>query len=130
LAGNALPSSEQFFLGGEGSVRGYSVGAASGDSGTTLSLELHHPITGQSAGSEGQTFAANGFFFLDAGQVNLILPPQSVLAKSQTLSSVGWGANLFIGQHVSALATLAYALKKLPNEPRRYTASFQLNSQF
>jgi hemolysin activation/secretion protein len=127
---DALPSSEQFFLGGEGSVRGYTVGAVSGDQGATFSLELHHPITGQGAGAEGQFFAANGFFFLDAGHVKLILPPESILAKSETLTSLGWGANMFMGKNVSALVTLAYALKKLPNEPRQYTVSFQLNSQF
>ena len=127
---DALPSSEQFFLGGEGSVRGYTVGAVAGDQGATLSVELQHPITGSGAGAEGQSFAANGFFFLDAGHVRLILPPDSILAKSQTLTSVGWGARMAIGAHVSGQFTLAYALKKLENEPRRYTASFQLNSQF
>jgi hypothetical protein len=62
--------------------------------------------------------------------VKLILPPESILAKSETLTSLGWGANMFMGKNVSALVTLAYALKKLPNEPRQYTVSFQLNSQF
>ena len=127
---NVVPSSEQFFLGGEGSVRGYPVGSFSGDQGTLLSLELHHPITAQAAEGSKRSFSATGFFFVDSGNVKLVLPPDSTQASSQTLSSLGWGVNMLMGSHFSANATLAYAMKKLPDEPRRYTVAIQLNSQF
>src|SRR5690606_26184777 len=54
-----LPSGEQFFLGGEGSVRGYPVGAFSGDQGYTVNVELHHPLVNTTLGT--QTVAATGF---------------------------------------------------------------------
>ena len=127
---DVLPSSEQFFLGGEGSVRGYPVGSYSGDQGTLLSLELHHPITAQAAEGSERSFSATGFFFVDSGQVKLVLPPDSTQSSSQTLSSLGWGVNMLMGSHVSANVTLAYAMSKLPDEPRRYKLAFQLNSQF
>lgn len=125
-----LPSSEQFFLGGEGSVRGYPVGVYSGDQGVTLSLELHHPIKAPAAQPDATTLAATGFFFLDAGHVKIAVPPDSELSSSETLSSLGWGLEAAVGQHVSARVTLAYALRKLPDEKNRYSVNFQLNSQF
>ena len=126
----SLPASEQLFLGGEGSVRGYSVGAVSGDQGTTLSLELLHPITGRSTAAESSGFAADGFFFLDAGYVKITQPPESILERSQTLTSVGWGVNMRMGKNVSANLTLGYALKELPEESQRYKVAFQLTSEF
>ena len=127
---DALPSSEQFFLGGQGSVRGYPVGSFSGDQGALLNLELHHPLTAQSAEGSTRAFSATGYFFVDTGQVQLILPPDTTQSKSKTLSSLGWGVNMLMGSHVSANVSLAYALSKLPDEPRQYTVAFQLNSQF
>ena len=46
--GNRLPSSEQFQAGGVGSVRGYSAGEFSGDSGIAGTAELRIPILGPS----------------------------------------------------------------------------------
>ena len=125
----ALPASEQLFLGGEGSVRGYSPGVVSGEEGSTLSLELVHPITGQGAAGGGG-FAADGYFFLDTGRVKIARPPESILSTSQTLASLGWGVNMRLGEHVSANLTLGYALKKLPDQDQRYKLSFQLTSMF
>lgn len=122
-----LPSGEYFFLGGEGSVRGYPVGALSGDRGLILSMELQHPLVNAGAGG---SFSANGFFFVDAGHVKFVLPPDSILEKAQTLSSLGWGANLYMGRHVSARVTLAYAMDKLPEEDKRLSVRFMVNSQF
>ena len=126
----ALPSSEQYFLGGEGNVRGYPVGSYSGDQGRLLSLELHHPITAPATEGSPQWGSATGFFFVDAGQVNQILPPDSTQAKSKTLTSLGWGVNMQLGARTSANVTLAYGLSKLPDASRRYTVAFQLSSLF
>jgi len=123
-----LPSGEYFFLGGEGSVRGYPVGALSGDRGLILSLELQHPL--MDAGPAGGRFSANGFFFIDTGHVKFVLPPDSILEKAETLSSLGWGANLYLGRHVSARVTLAYAMDKLPEEDKRLSVRLMVNSQF
>lgn len=125
-----LPSSEQYFLGGEGRVRGYTVGSFSGDQGALLSLELHHPITGRPSESSSQVYSAAGFFFMDTGQVRQILPPDSTQEKTKRLSSLGWGVEAAIGRYLSARVTLAYGLQELPDEIRRYTASVQIYSQF
>ena len=125
-----LPSGEYFFLGGEGSVRGYPVGVFSGDKGTLLSLELQHPISAPAGPDQGSGLMANGFFFVDAGNVKTVRPPESTLPASESLRSVGWGVNLYMGPRVSARVTLAYALTRLPDEPKRTTVRFQLNGQF
>lgn len=127
---DALPTGEYYFLGGEGSVRGYPVGVYSGDRGTVLSLELQHPLVGAEPGSSGSGFQASGFFFVDAGRVKTVRPPDSTLPASESLRSVGWGTQMSWGPHLSARLTLAYALVKLPDEPKRLTAKFQLNSQY
>lgn len=127
---NELPSSEYFFLGGEGSVRGYPVGVFSGDRGTLLSLELHHPISGDAAPEDTEALQASGFFFVDAGHVKPVRPPASVLPASESLRSVGWGVNLNMGPHVSARLTLAHALDNAPHDPKRTTLRAQLNAQF
>lgn len=125
-----LPNGEYFFLGGEGSVRGYPVGQFSGDKGTLLALELQHPLVSPASGDPGAGFMASGFLFVDTGRVKLVRPPNSTLPASESLSSLGWGANLSIGRGVSARVTLAYALTKLQEESKRFSAKFQLNSQF
>lgn len=123
-----LPTGEYFFLGGEGSVRGYPVGVFSGDRGTLLSLELIHPLVSTEGAAGG--FGASGFLFLDQGRVRTVRPPESTLPASQSLRSVGWGAQMVLGKHVSAKVTLAYALTKLPDDPKRFSVKLQLNSQF
>ena len=58
------------------------------------------------------------------------MPSDSILEKSKTLTSVGWGANLSMGRHLSAKVALAYAVNKLPDEDKRVSVRFQLSSQF
>ena len=125
-----LPTGEYFFLGGEGSVRGYPVGVHSGDRGTLLSLELQHPLLPPPDGTSGGGFQATGFLFVDAGTVKTVRPPESTLPASESLRSLGWGAQMFLGQNVTARVTLAYALTKLPDDPKRLSVKLQLNSQF
>lgn len=119
-----LPSSEQFFIGGEGSVRGYPVGVFSGDTGHTLNLELHHPLIAASADTGGS--GASGFFFLDYGQVRPFRPPSSSLGAYEALTGVGWGLHATMGKRMYAQLTMGYGLTRVPLEPQHYEISLRL----
>jgi hemolysin activation/secretion protein len=119
-----LPSSELFMIGGEGNVRGYTVGAFSGDNGGTLNLELHHPLGKWSLG--GHELAMTGFFFLDHGYVVPFRPPGSVLPAKERLTGAGWGAQATIGKHVYSRLVFAYGPDDEPQSSRRYEVHFQL----
>jgi hemolysin activation/secretion protein len=122
----SLPSSEQLFIGGEGSVRGYDVGAFSGNHGYTLNLELHHPLMAAKAGEDvSQGVQATGFFFVDYGVTFPFRPPNTGLRPYERLSSVGWGVNASLGRHWYGRATFAYGLVDLPLMARNYTLLFQ-----
>jgi len=120
-----LPSSEQFFLGGEGSVRGYYVGTFAGDHGYTMGVELHHPLY-QGSAAEGWDIQASGFLFADYGKTYPFRPPNTAQRAFERLSSVGAGVNAAFGKHVYGRATLAYALDDAPQQPRNWTLLFQL----
>jgi hemolysin activation/secretion protein len=118
-----LPSSEQFFIGGEGSVRGYPMGVYSGDTGQALNLELHHPLLTASAATGG--FGATGFFFSDYGRVKPYRAPNSSLAPHEALTGVGWGMHAAVGKNVYAKLTFGYGATKVPNLPRNYEVTLQ-----
>ncbi len=116
-----LTSGEQFFIGGEGSVRGYPVGQFSGDKGQVLSLELHHPLFGTSGG-----WNATGFLFADSGRVKPYRPPNSTLPESEHLGSVGWGLNLQMGTAAFARLTIGHGQRRLPQMPRSNEVTLQV----
>ncbi|MBL8492364.1 MAG: ShlB/FhaC/HecB family hemolysin secretion/activation protein, partial [Rhodocyclaceae bacterium] len=118
-----LPSSEQLFIGGEGSVRGYPVGLYSGDKGQTVSLELHHPLV-EPGGSGG--LGADGFLFVDYGRVKPQRPPASTLRSFEALTGLGWGLNLQLGRHVSARLVFGYGATRVPLQPRSYDVTLQV----
>jgi hemolysin activation/secretion protein len=118
-----LPSSEQFFIGGEGSVRGYPVGVYSGDTGHTLNLELHHPLVAASADTGG--LGATGFFFADRGRVKPYRAPNSTLKAYESLTGLGWGANITMGKAAYARVTFGYGVTEVPNQPRNYEITLQ-----
>lgn len=118
-----LPSSEQFFIGGEGSVRGYPMGVYSGDTGQALNLELHHPLLTASADTGG--FGATGFFFSDYGRVKPYRAPNSSLAPHEALTGVGWGMHAAVGKNVYAKLTFGYGATRVPNLPRNYEVTLQ-----
>ncbi len=121
---NLVPS-EQFFLGGEGSVRGYEAGSYSGDQGYTLNLELHHPIG--SGKISTLDVAATGFFFADYGYAKPFRPPQSLLPDTQRLTGVGWGMNTSLGRTTSFRLTFSHGLDKVPLAANRnLVVTFQL----
>ena len=121
-----LPSGEQFFLGGEGSVRGYPVGTYSGDQGYTVNLELHHPLLNTTVGS--QTLASTGFFFVDHGRTAPFRPPASLLPAHEKLTGIGWGLNALIGKRTSVRLTLGYGLDDVPLSNKNYQVTVQLIS--
>jgi hemolysin activation/secretion protein len=120
-----VPPSEQIYIGGEGSVRGYPVAVFSGYRGTTVNLELHHPLFTADGGGEAQ-IATTGFFFADYGYVKPFRPPNSTLRGYEELSSIGWGINAFFAKRASARLAFGYALNDLPLEPRRYAVNLQV----
>lgn len=120
-----LPASEQFFIGGPYSIRGYPVGAYGGDDGYSLSVELHHPL-----GAGQGEIAASGFFFVDHGRVRPFRPPGSVLRAHEELSAMGWGLDAMVSKRVSARLTLAYAPDNAPQKHQNYRVHFQLVASF
>lgn len=123
-----LPSSEQFFVGGEGSVRGYPVGAFAGDNGYTVSAELHHPLGSLKDDADAVRVVAAGFVFADYGRVRPDRPPGSTLRSYEQLSSVGWGVSAVIDRNITAKVTGAYLLDRLPTtfSDDRFTLLFQV----
>jgi hemolysin activation/secretion protein len=118
-----LPSSEQFFIGGEGSVRGYPVGVYAGDTGHTLNLELHHPLLAANAATGG--LGATGFLFADHGRVKPYRAPGSTLKAYESLTGVGWGMNVAMGKAAYARLTFGYGVTEVPNQPRNYEITLQ-----
>jgi len=113
-AGNSsLASSEQFLLGGEGSVRGYDIAAYSGDQGATASVELHHAIGMWPLG--GKEFATTGFLFVDHGR----LKQASTQGEGAHLTGLGYGVNASLGKQTSLRMTLARGIDQLPQNGRR-----------
>jgi len=122
-----LPSSEQFYIGGEGTVRGYYIGQFSGDHGGVLNLELHRALGAFGRGDFGENgIQSSGFLFADYGKTYPFRPPNTGLRPYEQLSSVGAGLNIAIGAHVYVRATFAYGLTELPAMPRPYALLFQV----
>lgn len=119
-----LPPSEQIFIGGEGSVRGYPVGTYSGDKGQILNLELHHPII--TTGADGGGFGASGFFFVDYGRVKPFRPPNSSLDDHDHLTGLGWGVNASMGRKAYARLTFGYGPNQIPDHSRNYEITLQV----
>lgn len=119
-----LPSSEQFFIGGEGTVRGYAVGVYAGDTGHALNLEIHHPLVTASPDTAG--FGATGFFFADYGKVKPFRPPNSRLEKYETLTSIGWGLQAALGKRAFARLTYGHGFDQVPVMDENYEVTFQI----
>jgi hemolysin activation/secretion protein len=106
-----LDSSEQFFVGGPNSVRGYDVGVLGGSMGGLASAELRHHLAFASPGS-WQALA-----FLDTGTVKIEKTPFAPGPNSAALSGAGvglmwsepkgWSANLDIAKPLGGEPALA-----------------------
>lgn len=120
---DVLPSGEQFFIGGDGSVRGYPVGVYSGDNGQFASVELHHPLF--SAENNGGV-AASGFFFADYGRVKPYRAPNSRFPAHDQLTGVGWGMLATLGKNVQARLSFGFGLDEVSTLPRQYDITLQI----
>lgn len=122
-----LPPSEQFIIGGEGSVRGYPVGTYAGETGYTLSVEVHHPLGTVSRGEGATPLVTNGFFFADFGHVWPYRPPGTTLRSYEQLTSAGWGVNAAISKQTTGRLALSYAFDSIPDYAScRFALQFQL----
>lgn len=117
-----LPASEQWLLGGEYSVRGYSTGLLSGDRGFTASAELHHPI----GGIDLVDARLSGFFFVDYGRVRIFRPPGDPRDTTEELMSAGWGVNASLPRGAAARLVYASAQRHRPEEEHNYRILFQV----
>lgn len=113
-----LPSSAQYFLGGSGTVRGYSTSFYSGLSGYALNLELRRMLKLDETAAPGVTLL--GFF--DSGQTRPDGPGLNVI----NLQSVGFGAELRFGAAVFTRITFGQQLRKRLEEPRGYSIDVTL----
>jgi hemolysin activation/secretion protein len=112
-----LPSSEQFFIGGEGSVRGYSNALYGGNKGYVVNLELHRPLYGANPETGGA--GVNGFLFTDYGDTYPTRPPGSDLGSIR-LWSVGAGAIFAWSKWLSGRVSAGYQLKQRDEESSRF----------
>jgi len=109
LANQNLDPSEQFILGGPGSVRAYGVTAAAGSQGRLATIELRHQLDLSLPGS-WQAIA-----FLDSGYVRVYKNTFSGSgSNSATLSGVGVGLNWFRPHGLTIAASIATPVGHAP----------------
>jgi len=109
-ASKNLDTSEQFFLGGPNSVRGYDVGVLAGSQGNLFSLEYRHDFT--IPGLAGQWQAK---LFGDTGRVTVYKDTFARGINSGRISSAGIGLN-WTGPHEwTASATVATPIGNTPD---------------
>ena len=125
-----VPSSEQFMIGGEYTVRGYPMGSYAGDRGFVANLELHQPVQTLHIQPGVPPLSLSGFVFADHGQVTPYRPPGSTLSKHDRLASAGFGVNASLGEHISSRLTFGYGFNRVDNESRRHQVHFQLMASF
>jgi len=116
-----LPSSELYFIGGPGTVRGYTIDGYSGNSGYAANLELHHQFINQNS-TKKTTAGIDGFIFLDSGEAR----PKGVGMEPIHLYSTGVGADLSFHKWLHARLTCGYQLHRQSTEPRAYRINFTL----
>lgn len=110
-----LPASDQFLIGGEGTVRGYQTGLYSGDKGYVLSAELHHPIPLNIEPSA----KFSGFFFLDYGVTKPYRPVGSDLGDDEIFGT-GWGINLALEKWLTSKLAIGFPLRDRPDSKHSY----------
>ena len=108
-----VASSVAMQLGGANTVRGYSLGAISGDKGYYSNLEWHHHLFG----------GVGGYFFSDWGHVSTSGVP------SQTISSLGLGADASPWKNTAFNLTVAHAMKEVETDQTKTLVMVRLSWQ-
>lgn len=125
-----VPSSEQFMIGGEYTVRGFPMGSYAGDRGYVVNLELHQPVQTWQVERDLPPLSVAGFLFADHGQVSPYRPANSTLSRHDRLASAGFGINASLGETLSSRLTFGYGFNRVENESRRYQVHFQMMASF
>ena len=110
LSTAALPTAEQFAVGGPDSVRGYIQGERLGDEGYTLSAEFRQQVWKNKKGDS----IIQGVAFLDHGNGDLELP-QVGETRAKSLTGAGIGMRAGIGANTSLRFDLGLPLSPSKN---------------
>ncbi len=122
LASGALLSSEQIFLGGVDTIRGYDQDSFGGDNGALLRNELRVDVLGGGHALFSEMGNKDGwlseqqlqvFGFWDVGWARDIVP-QFGQPDSATLQSVGVGLRYWLGNNISVQGDYGWQLNGLP----------------
>ena len=111
---NILSPSLLFQLGGIGSVRGYEVGALSGDRGYLINGEFHRALTQ----------AIDVYVFQDFGEVRTEGLPH------QTARSVGFGSDLQWGSALRSNITAGYTLNQVQPDQHKWRITARVSYEF
>ena len=116
-----LMSSEQFAIGGRGTVRGFNTSSLVGQSGYYLRNELSWPLPPAGA------LALEPYLGLDAGQISR---PVGEAGPERTLSGWAAGLRLSLGSHLSAELTHERALHQPQDWDRPAITHFTITAQW
>jgi hemolysin activation/secretion protein len=105
-----LDTSEQFFLGGANTVRGYDTGVVSGSEGNLFTVEYRHDFG--FAGIPGRLQAS---VFADTGRVEVYKNPFSTGVNSGRLSSAGLGLHWTMSGDWVIAASAAHKIGSTPD---------------
>jgi hemolysin activation/secretion protein len=138
---DALPALQQFQLGGQSSVRGFTEGVLTGDRGYNLGVEHRFPLPGLRFISPWTSQRIQGALFYDLGQVwndksnPLYNPKTATLAKATLLQGVGFGFRAQLTRFMQGFVDVGFGLgdrKAIEPEGRQPTARvhFGVRSDF
>ena len=109
ISKNAVPSAEQFYIGGRFDERGYTFAEAQGDSGISATLSVGRDVFPDSSTLR----SVRPFAFLDFGFVTNNETGRSGL-EDETFASVGFGLDMELGQNVFVSTHVAIPLTDGP----------------
>ncbi|MBY0449903.1 MAG: BamA/TamA family outer membrane protein [Cyanobacteria bacterium] len=139
LTPDALPSAEQFQIGGAFSVRGYTEGLLVGDRGYSFGIEHRWPIPGLRKISPYLGDKIQGAFFGEMGQAFLdrssrrYIGGTSASAKRTTLVSVGGGLRVGITRTAQGFVDFGFGLAQRgtvePNAQPSFRVHFGIRTE-
>ncbi len=123
--GNILPS-EQLYIGGASSVRGFRENVAGGDRGYFFSHELLTPLskdTLEFLSKNSQMLETRFAIFFDAGKVRLKQPVDTDVIPPHVLASSGFGVRMNVGTRFSFSGDYGRPLVK----PNGYSEKYRIH---